>query len=96
MVRVHSLTYIMSLVFSVALNLLLVSMCMHNRWKINWSQEASEEAEAVSSISCSGHGKAYLDGVVLHGKPVCECNMCYEGNDCSQLQHDCMIDADRY
>ncbi|CAJ1953083.1 unnamed protein product [Sphenostylis stenocarpa] len=52
------------------------------------------EAEAVSSISCSGHGKAFLDGLVLHGKPVCECNMCYGGNDCSQLLPDCMVDAD--
>ncbi|XP_027357438.1 tryptophan aminotransferase-related protein 4-like [Abrus precatorius] len=67
---------------------------MCNRWNINWTQNATEEAEAVSSISCSGHGRAFLDGLFLHGKPVCECNMCYGGSDCSQLLSDCMVDAD--
>ncbi|XP_029130280.1 tryptophan aminotransferase-related protein 4 isoform X2 [Cajanus cajan] len=94
MARVHSLKYIVSLTCSIALNLLLVGMCMHKRWQQNWTQEAMAEAEAVSSMSCSGHGRAFLDGLVLHGKPVCECNMCYGGSDCSQLLPHCMVDAD--
>ncbi|XP_027925113.1 tryptophan aminotransferase-related protein 4-like [Vigna unguiculata] len=94
MARVHSLKYALSLTSSVALNILLVGMYMCNRGKQNWTEEAMAEAEAVSSISCSGHGKAFLDGLVLDGKPVCECNMCYGGSDCSQLLPDCMVDAD--
>ncbi|KAH1260642.1 Tryptophan aminotransferase-related protein 4 [Glycine max] len=94
MARVHSLKYILSFTCSIALNLFLVSMFIRNRCQQNWAQEAMAEAEAVSSISCSGHGKAFLDGLLLHGKPVCECNMCYGGSDCSQLQPDCMVDAD--
>ncbi|RDX74643.1 Tryptophan aminotransferase-related protein 4, partial [Mucuna pruriens] len=94
MARVHSLKYILSLTCSIALNLLLVSMFIRTRWQHNWTQEAAAEAEAVSSITCSGHGKAFLDGLLLHGKPVCECNMCYGASDCSQLLPDCMVDAD--
>ncbi|XP_054816269.1 tryptophan aminotransferase-related protein 4-like [Prosopis cineraria] len=65
-----------------------------------WARNAKEEAEAVASISCSGHGRAFLDGLVLathdddDGKPVCECNACYGGSDCSQLLPDCLVDAD--
>ncbi|WVZ14641.1 hypothetical protein V8G54_012207 [Vigna mungo] len=94
MARIHSLKYSLSFTFSVSLNILLVGMYMCNRWKQNWTLEAMAEAEAVSSISCSGHGKAFLDGLVLHGNPVCECNMCYGGSDCSELLPDCMVDAD--
>lgn len=87
MARVHSLKYIYILFFtsSIALNLFLVSMFIRNRWKQNWTQEA----EAVSLISCSSHGKAFLDGLLLQGKHVCECNMCYGGCNCSQLLPDC-------
>ncbi|KAL5173605.1 Tryptophan aminotransferase-related protein 4 [Glycine soja] len=60
-------------------------MFIRNRWKQNWTQEA----EAVSLISCSSHGKAFLDGLLLQGKHVCECNMCYGGCNCSQLLPDC-------
>ncbi|KAL0324887.1 UNVERIFIED_CONTAM: Tryptophan aminotransferase-related protein 4 [Sesamum radiatum] len=60
----------------------------------NWAQEAAAEAEAVALISCSGHGRAYLDGVVVDGKPVCECNTCYTGPDCSLLNPDCAANAD--
>ncbi|KAF7820318.1 tryptophan aminotransferase-related protein 4-like [Senna tora] len=57
-------------------------------------RNAMEEAEAVASMSCSGHGRAFLDGVLLHGVPVCECNACYGGPRCSQLLPHCMVDAD--
>lgn len=64
--------------------------------KLSWTQRAAEEAEAVASISCSGHGRAFLDGLVQlnDGKPACECNSCYGGDDCSVLSLDCVADAD--
>lgn len=65
-------------------------------WKPSWSTRAAEEAEAVAAIPCSGHGRAYLDGLVLNGhQPVCECNPCYGGSDCSKFLSDCAADAGR-
>ncbi|KAI3465433.1 hypothetical protein Pfo_022096 [Paulownia fortunei] len=90
--------YIVCLLTSIALNLFFVTN--HNldsewkRQKLSWSQEAAEEAEAVASISCSGHGRAYLDGFVVDGKPICECNTCYGGPDCSIFSPDCAADAE--
>lgn len=65
-------------------------------WNLSWSSGAAAEAEAVAFISCSGHGSAYLDGLVLEDKqePVCECNSCYFGPDCSQLIPNCAVNAD--
>lgn len=63
---------------------------------LTWSQKAAEEAEAVAAISCSGHGRAFLDGSILDGQPVCECYGCYGGSDCSELSTECVADADRY
>ncbi|XP_016510340.1 tryptophan aminotransferase-related protein 3 [Nicotiana tabacum] len=61
--------------------------------KLSWSQRAAEEAEAVASISCSGHGKAYLDSLVVDGIPTCECYTCYTGPDCSLLIPNCSANA---
>ncbi|CAK7346733.1 unnamed protein product [Dovyalis caffra] len=63
---------------------------------LSWSQIAATEAETVAAISCSGHGRAFLDGLVLDGTegPVCECNTCYGGPDCSHFFPDCFADAD--
>ncbi|XP_020244099.1 alliin lyase-like [Asparagus officinalis] len=44
-------------------------------------------------MSCSGHGRAFLDSVVVNGVPMCECNTCYSGPDCSVLLPDCPIDV---
>ncbi|KAL8514297.1 hypothetical protein ACS0TY_013418 [Phlomoides rotata] len=88
------------LLVSVALNLyLLVSNTAYTYFgmnqKLSWSEEAAAEAEAVASISCSDHGRAYLDGSTLDGKPVCECHTCYAGPDCSRFLPDsCVADAD--
>lgn len=60
-----------------------------------WSQSAAEEAEAVAAISCSGHGRAFVDGIMINGRPSCECNTCYHGSDCSIPSLDCSADADR-
>ncbi|URD99336.1 tryptophan aminotransferase-related protein 4-like [Musa troglodytarum] len=62
---------------------------------LGWAGSAAREAEAVAAIDCSGHGRAFLDGVLDGGGlPVCECNKCYYGSDCSRLLHDCAADAD--
>ncbi|KAK6940068.1 Alliinase, EGF-like domain [Dillenia turbinata] len=80
---------------SILLNLFLVDQFMKDEGKLSWSREAAIEAEAVASISCSGHGRAFLDGSVLDGNyPICECNTCYEGPDCSQFSSLCVVDAD--
>ncbi|XVE55105.1 hypothetical protein DITRI_Ditri03aG0134100 [Diplodiscus trichospermus] len=85
------------LVYSVILNLLFIpNIYAGGQWKnLSWSLKAAAEAEAVAAISCSGHGKAFLDGLVVDGnEPVCECNTCYTGPDCSQFIPDCSADAD--
>ncbi|KAG0480621.1 hypothetical protein HPP92_011479 [Vanilla planifolia] len=64
------------------------------RSEFGWFRWAAEEAEAVAAISCSGHGRAYVDGVPSDGRPVCECNTCYAGVDCSVPVPDCPADAD--
>ena len=76
------------------------------RWRPSWSGRAAEEAEYVAAISCSGHGRAYLDGLIIstnhtatvYGKaiatPICECNACFGGSDCSLFLPDCAADAD--
>ncbi|OAY84878.1 Tryptophan aminotransferase-related protein 4 [Ananas comosus] len=61
---------------------------------LTWTRRAAEEAEAVAAVSCSGHGRAYIDGVSARGHPVCECNTCYAGADCSLLKSNCAADAD--
>ncbi|KAK8942046.1 hypothetical protein KSP40_PGU001784 [Platanthera guangdongensis] len=63
------------------------------REKSDWSASAAEEAEEAGAVYCSGHGRAYLDGKVVDGDPVCECNTCYTGEDCSLLTPDCPADA---
>ena len=59
-----------------------------------WSQGAAAEAEAVAALTCSGHGRAFLDSLVVDGVPKCECNTCYAGPDCSQLVPDCPANVD--
>ncbi|KAL2966912.1 hypothetical protein AAZX31_16G144500 [Glycine max] len=70
-------------------------VCM-GEWEPTWSTRAAEEAEAVAAIPCSGHGRAYLDGLILKdmNKSRCECNSCYAGSDCSQFLSDCPANAD--
>ncbi|RID49782.1 hypothetical protein BRARA_H00559 [Brassica rapa] len=64
-------------------------------WNPTWTSRAAIEAEDAASVSCSGHGRAYVDGIgVLGGKqPSCECNNCYTGKDCSILLSDCPVNA---
>ncbi|KAL4354693.1 hypothetical protein GQ457_06G006660 [Hibiscus cannabinus] len=69
-------------------------MYSHGGWEPSWTRTAAAEAESVASISCSGHGRAFLDGSILDGEPVCECNPCYGGPHCSVFLPECVADAD--
>ena len=81
---------------SLLVNIFLsYNLLVGNKWSLSWSTNAAAEAEAVASISCSGHGRAYLDGVVVDGKQICECNTCYNGPDCSNYVLDCPADVNR-
>ena len=59
------------------------------KWEVSWSRRAAEEGEAAAAVECSGHGRAFLDGL------ECECNSCFVGSDCSQFSSDCVADVDR-
>lgn len=88
------------LMISISLNIFVVAYDFESveelkkLQKLSWSEEAAAEAEGVASIDCSGHGIAYLDGLIVDDKPVCECNSCYGGTDCSLFLSDCVADAD--
>lgn len=83
---------------SLILNLyFIINLYEGSEWNLSWSSKAAKEAEAVAAISCSGHGRAYLDSQVFDGNlPVCECNSCFSGPDCSLFLPGCVADADRY
>ncbi|KAI8013847.1 Tryptophan aminotransferase-related protein 4 [Camellia lanceoleosa] len=93
--KIDRAKYGMCLGTSVVVNLLLiVYLVVGEKWKLSWSIRAAEEAEDVAAQPCSGHGRAYLDGLVVDGKPVCECNTCFGGPDCSQFSPACSADVD--
>ncbi|KAK9943745.1 hypothetical protein M0R45_009343 [Rubus argutus] len=96
MAKLPQSCYVVCLAFSIVVNLSLIfKLYGHGEWELSWSRRAAEEAELVAAVPCSGHGRAYLDGLVLDGKePVCECNSCYGGPDCSQFLTDCESNAD--
>ncbi|KAL9449540.1 hypothetical protein AB3S75_011459 [Citrus x aurantiifolia] len=81
---------------SIILNLyFIVNLYEGSEWNPSWSSKAAREAEAVAAISCSGHGRAYLDSQVFYGnQPVCECNSCFSGPDCSLFLPGCAADAE--
>ncbi|KAL4303629.1 hypothetical protein GQ457_10G002650 [Hibiscus cannabinus] len=91
-----SCKYLACLVCSLTLNLLfIINMYVGDQWKLSWSTRAALEAESVAATFCSGHGRAYLDGLVAHGnKPVCTCNSCFTGPDCSHFIPHCPASAD--
>ncbi|XP_076932147.1 tryptophan aminotransferase-related protein 4-like [Bidens hawaiensis] len=57
--------------------------------ELTWTKRAALEAEAVAAVSCSGHGRAFVDTLAPGGQPVCECNGCYNGTDCSVFDPEC-------
>ncbi|XP_007019618.2 PREDICTED: tryptophan aminotransferase-related protein 3 [Theobroma cacao] len=94
MAKITSFKYTIFLSCSSILNLLFFSHYLHGGMEQSYTKNAAAEAEAVAAISCSGHGRAFLDGSILHGKHVCECDACYGGPDCSDFLPDCIADAD--
>jgi hypothetical protein len=96
--KAHVSAYVAaSLACSTVLNLFfIVNLYVGGDWKLSWSKKAAAEAEAVAAISCSSHGRAYLDGMVVNGKPICDCNSCYGGPDCSVFLPACAVNADGY
>ena len=95
MATVQSFIYALILISSIILNLFSANVFLRIRWEQSWTKMAATEAETVASISCSGHGRAFLDGLVVNAKPICECNACFAGTDCSDFLSDCVVDADR-
>ncbi|KAK4360494.1 hypothetical protein RND71_019446 [Anisodus tanguticus] len=92
-----NLKWAVCLSVSVIVNLicLVLIICSKHTEKLSWTREAATTAENVASISCSGHGRAYLDGLVTeNGRPICECNACFTGPDCSVFIPNCVVDAD--
>nr|AZG03000.1 alliinase [Allium rubellum] len=82
----------------VILTCIIMSSFVNNNMvqaKVTWSLKAAEEAEAVANINCSGHGRAFLDGIISEGSPKCECNTCYTGPDCSEKIQGCFSDVAR-
>ncbi|TQD75146.1 hypothetical protein C1H46_039330 [Malus baccata] len=70
-------SYVVILACSLLVNLLVVFKLLYTdgEWALSWTKRSAEQAEQVAAISCSGHGRAYLDGLVLDGKePVCDGN----------------------
>lgn len=91
------------LVVSVVVNIFFIinkyysgNIKLREQHQLSWSRKAAEEAEAVAAVSCSGHGRAYVDGPLdSYGNPVCECNTCFYGSDCSKISSICTADAAR-
>ncbi|KAF6149486.1 hypothetical protein GIB67_011387 [Kingdonia uniflora] len=94
MAEIHGVKFVLCLSFSLLLNLYFLWTSTRSVKELSWSKGAAVEAEVVASVSCSGHGRAFLDGVLVDGKPMCECNSCYVGADCSHFLDGCIADAD--
>ncbi|XP_026661481.2 tryptophan aminotransferase-related protein 4-like [Phoenix dactylifera] len=82
------------LLCSPCLNFFFISRALFQSPELSWSSRAATEAEAVAALSCSGHGSAFVDGILVDGKHVCECNACYRGQDCSEFVQGCAADAE--
>lgn len=99
MAKIHSSKYgvVCLLLSSMVLNgyLMLNLYKSNSKWELSWSTSAAAEAEAVAALTCSGHGRAYLDGLIVDGRPICECYACFGGPDCSDFLPGCPADVDR-
>ncbi|XP_062099654.1 tryptophan aminotransferase-related protein 3-like [Humulus lupulus] len=94
------LILLLLLVCSLTLNVVFIfKRVFDDESELSWSIRAAKEAEGVATISCSGHGRAYIDSslVVVDQEegPVCECNSCYAGSHCQNFLPSCPADADR-
>ncbi|XP_009767595.1 tryptophan aminotransferase-related protein 4-like [Nicotiana sylvestris] len=92
--NIQRFSYVVCLLVSILVNIFFFRKMYYEKDKLSWSQRAAEEAEAVAAISCSGNGRVFVDGIVVDGKPICECYSCYGGNDCSLLLATCPADVE--
>ncbi|XP_049399542.1 tryptophan aminotransferase-related protein 3-like [Solanum stenotomum] len=97
MAKIKSVSYVLCHLVLVLVNIYIFrKMYYYDNEKLSWSQRAAQEAEKVASISCSGHGRAYIDGYVnVDGNPICECYSCYGGIDCSLFSSNCSANVER-
>ncbi|KAI4375165.1 hypothetical protein MLD38_013069 [Melastoma candidum] len=99
MARACSYVRLVPLASSLLIKALLV-MSWHRFREpgLSWRRKAAEDAESAAALHCSGHGRAFLDGLVLDDGEVegrCECNSCYGGPDCSEFSPNCEADANQ-
>ncbi|KAF8025007.1 hypothetical protein BT93_F1997 [Corymbia citriodora subsp. variegata] len=94
MARPESSIYKLCLVCSMIGNLFFgVNLYVGPRG--GWKWKAAAEAKLVAAEACSGHGRAFLNAVLVDGRPICKCNPCCGGPDCSLFLPSCAADADR-
>lgn len=93
--NIQRFSYVVCLLVSILVNIFFFKNMYYEKEKLSWSQRAAEEAEAVAAISCSGNGRVYVDGIVVDGKPICECYSCYGGPDCSLFFPNCPVNVER-
>lgn len=62
-----------------------------------WPAEAVRAAQLAASQWCSGNGNVFADTMTVNkdGTPLCECDDCFSGPDCSVAMPACIADADR-
>ncbi|KAK4374408.1 hypothetical protein RND71_005085 [Anisodus tanguticus] len=94
MAKIQRFSYVLCHLVLLLVNIFIFRKTYYEKEKLSWSQRAAEEAEKVASISCSGNGRAYVDGFVVDGKPICECYSCYTGTDCSLFSPNCHADVE--
>eukprot|EP00262_Sarcandra_glabra_P006747 TRINITY_DN1925_c0_g2_i4.p1 TRINITY_DN1925_c0_g2~~TRINITY_DN1925_c0_g2_i4.p1 ORF type:complete len:293 (-),score=9.24 TRINITY_DN1925_c0_g2_i4:144-1022(-) len=94
MAKIHGFRYILCLSTSIFFNFFFITFVFRREPELTWTRKAAAEAEAIASISCSGHGRAFVDELSSDGKPICDCNTCYGGSDCSEFSPNCPADAD--
>ncbi|XP_042391649.1 tryptophan aminotransferase-related protein 3-like [Zingiber officinale] len=91
--RRPGLKLLLPLFFSLFLNVFFASYLFlsFHQPAPGWARYATTEAEAAAAAGCSGHGRSF---VLRAETPVCECEACYTGDDCSWPVLDCAVDAD--
>ncbi|XP_062099652.1 tryptophan aminotransferase-related protein 4-like [Humulus lupulus] len=101
-----NLSILLLLVCSLALNVLFILKRVRvfddessSSDELSWSRRPAREAERVAAISCSGHGRAFIDSSLVVDEeeeeegPVCECNSCYAGSHCQNFLPSCPVNA---
>lgn len=63
----------------------------------DWSKQAALDTESAAAFQCAGHGAVFVDTLArdANGLPICECNQCFTGPDCSESVLNCYADVIR-